>query len=335
MNEKAFFFLFAILLIGGFMSSINNNLSGDVATSTAAHKQAATQSSNSVSSGGSSYRPVGNTISQNRYPTHNDQAKPLTAEEARELKKDIEELYDETWELAQKVNAYQRTLPVSRYADLVQLRATKVSRDYDREYLTLTNTSKGRINISDWYLESYVTDTKVALPQGTIIYKAGGSINTTKDIILQPNQRAFLLTTESPLGVSFRENSCIGYVTEDRYFYPSVTANCKYPYEILERYGDIELDDDSCHDFVRRINSCETIEDDDPRLDDLSGKCKRFIENNFNYSSCVANFENQTWFDDVNDWYVYFERDEKLWRKQREIIRLIDEFDEIVAVIEY
>lgn len=350
MNQGLFFLLFIGGIIGMFIVGANgdfqNGLRSTTATDTSTHQidRASDGYTEKIVVPGPAEEPT-TSLSQgsaggtggswwSRNSTSDTASEPRTNEEIQE---DIEDLYDETWELAQKVESYKRKQPVSPYAELVTLRRSSVStKDPDREYLTLSVTKNApAIDISNWYIESYVTENRVNIPDGTYTYKYGGSINQTKPIILEPSQQAFLITGSSPINVSFQENSCIGYLREHDKFYPSLTNQCPRPMDLMERYGNIELDDDSCYDFVRRVGRCEIIEDDDERLEDLSNRCVKFAQDYLNYNSCVENFSWRTDFDEPNDWYIYFSRDEEQWRKKREIIRLIDENDRVVTVLEY
>lgn len=338
MDERAFLFLFGFLVLAGLLSAINQTASlnpagapdeiplsdfpCDTEPCTEAHT---TQSPTSISQGSTNTNTAATT--NNTTPSEN-----LTEEELRQK---IEDLSDEAWELEKELHAYQRTQPESRYAQWVTLRAnsTKTS-DPDREYFTITLDKKApNIDISDWYMESYVSENRANIPDGVYVYKAGGSINRTAPIILEPNQRAYVYTGESPLGFSYQENSCFGYLRNENLQsgYPS----CPRPINLMERYADIALDDDSCYDYVESLRSCEVVDYDDEELNHLSGSCRSFVRNYLNYNSCVEQFSWQASFDDDNDWYIYFNRDEALWRPEREILRLRDEYDDIVAVIEY
>lgn len=347
MNEKAFFVIFALLILGAFVSGASQNLN----TTTNTNTSSGNQQTVSGSSGGNSYSNTGSSnsnyyntsLSQNNNSSYSGSSggsyttntKPLTDKERDEIKADLEDLYDELWEIEQEYDAVKRRQPVSGYADNVTLQKTSVYREPKYEYLTLKNDSLVDINISEWYLESYVTDKKVAIPDGVALYRDGGVLNKEADIILKPGQRAYLITGESPIGVSFQENSCMGYIAREESIYPSISYQCYDPDYLRKRYSDIELDDDSCYDFISSVWRCETVSMDEPRVLELSGKCRRFIDEHLNYNRCVDNFQNRTEFDDVNDWYIYFEKDEKLWRQKREIIRLIDGNDRIVDVVEY
>jgi len=77
------------------------------------------------------------------------------------------------------------------------------------------------------------------------------------------------------------------------------------------------------------------VDDTNAEFKELSGTCRKFIDKYLNYNSCVDAFSWRTDFEKDDDWYIYFERDEEIWREKREIIRLLDEYDAVVAVIEY
>ena len=340
MGEKGFFILFGGIIIALFVTALQGGGLSNTATTTPStapdrSPEVSTRPSDQGVGGELTYTPPPRFGSRQGSFLSNDPE--LENKSNSEIQAELEDLYDELWQLEQKVDSALRRQPESRYTGAVRLsRSAATSKDPDREYLTLTLDRDARpINISAWYLESYVTDKRMALPNGTKVYRDGGVINQTRPIILEPGGRAYLITGDSPVGVSFQENICAGYLREDERFYPGITYSCPRPIELLERYGNIDLDDDSCYEFVRRAGRCQNIEEDDPRIDDLSGRCERFVREYLNYNGCVAAFSWRTDFHDEGDWYIYFERDEERWRERREIIRLMDQYDEVVAVVEY
>ena len=341
MGEKGFFILFGGLSIGFFVArvqgtTLSNTASSSPGTATTESERAIgnTSRADDGSSNASYTPPPRYGTTQNTYISNRDDVENKSN---TEIQAELEDLYDELWELEQRVDSALRRQPESRYSDYVRLsRSAATSEDPDREYLTLTlDRSAGPVNISSWYVESYVTEKRMALPNGTKIYRDGGVLNQTRPIILQPGGRAFLITGDSPVNVSFQENMCTGYLREHERFYPNTNYNCPRPIELMERYADIDLDDDSCYDFVNQVGRCRMIQEDDPRLDDLSGRCERFVKEYLNYNSCVDAFSWRTDFHNDDDWYIYFERDEERWRRKREIIRLMDQYDEVIAVLEY
>ena len=262
-----------------------------------------------------------------------EELEPLDSEEAEEQ---LADFYDEIDDLREDLRIARLWGERSPYQELVTLRNTQTrTSDFEREYLTLTasRNNERAVNISGWYLESVVTEERAALPDGTRVAKTG-RVNPTAPIFLEPGERAFLLTSESPIGVSFLENDCTGYLAEFQDFRPTLTRNCPRVIDEMERYSGVDLDNDSCYDFVERIRRCEITDEDEVRDADLSGACRNFIIHELDYNACVERHRFDPFFDE-GDWYVYLERDEELWRKEREIIRLIDENDRTIAVIEY
>ena len=187
------------------------------------------------------------------------------------------------------------------------------------------------------------------IPFGARIYKRG-RVNQDEAIVLEPRERAYVLTDESPLGISFHETKCTGYLAEFQDFIPSLTRNCPRPLDELELFGSVDFDNDACYEFVEDVRTCEMPdedevdefrfveksedEDEEDEIVELSRGCKRFIRDNLDYSGCVNNHQFDPFFDQ-GEWYIYLEREDHLWRSEREIIRLIDREGRTVDVLEY
>ena len=255
----------------------------------------------------------------------------------REVESRLESLYRELDSLKEDLREAKLREPVSPYAGMVELGSGN-ARDTDpaREYLTLraaSGNTKG-VNISPWYLESYVTEEVAAIPRGDRVLTKWRS-PVLADIMLLPGESAYLVSDYSPINASFHENACTGYLTNEKTFYPSLGYRCPSPMNELKRVGTIQLDDDECYDFVERMRSCVVPDEDTYDDADLGGACRRFLDQNFGYNNCVAAHVRDPFFDDVGDWHIYLGRDENLWRSEREIIQLKDENGLVVDVIEY
>jgi len=256
----------------------------------------------------------------------------------RELEEKIKDLYDDLDSLSDDLRDLKLREPVSPYGGMATLsRGNARDTDPEKEYLILrANRNNGApLPISDWYLESYVTEKKAALPEGARTLE---TFHSTKDekILLLPGEQAYIITGETPLRVSFHENTCTGYLRDEYDFYPSLSSSyCASPSDELADSSYVDLDDDSCYDFVDSLSRCEYLDEDEIEGADISRGCERFVEKAFNYNDCVLNHKNDPLFDDVGYWRVYLDRTKELWRDEREIIRLIDENDRVVDVLEY
>jgi hypothetical protein len=276
--------------------------------------------------------PKRNTSSADE-PTYSP-ADTLTPEEVEDR---VANIYRDLDELKEEVREVRLRTPASPYSEYIYFsRGNTGEKNPDREYLTLSvkSNAPGDVNISDWYLESYVTDKMSGIPHGDRVIERWRS-PVPSDIILSPGEYAYLITGEAPLNTSFKENVCTGYLNDEADFYPQLGERCPYPLDELERYGKIELDNDKCYEFVERMSSCTTPNDEDYSKSRVGGACSTFIEQTFNYNDCVAIHKDDPYFNRDGYWYVYLGRSRELWRSEREIIRLFDANDRVVAFIEY
>ncbi len=255
----------------------------------------------------------------------------------REVEEKVAAIYRELDQLEAKLREARLREPVSPYKNKVSLSQGSVyTSDPDKEYLMLRAESGDTtgVDISNWYLESYVTGEKASLPEGDRIIEAWRSPQS-EPIVLLPGESAYLITGDSPIDTSFRENMCTGYLNDQKTFYPSLTRSCPYPMDELKRYGKIDLDNDRCYDFVERLGTCTTPDDETYTRSKVGSVCSTFIENTFNHNDCVALHRYDPFFARDGYWRIYLEERTDLWREKREIIRLMDENDAVISVIEY
>jgi hypothetical protein len=255
-----------------------------------------------------------------------------------EVERKVASIYRELDALREDLRKTRLSEPASSYRTLVRLSVGSArDTEAEREYLVLRADSLNPtgVNISDWYLESYVTDESASIPRGDRIMDKWRSPQS-EDIVLMPGETAYLITGDSPINTSFRENRCTGYLAEEDDFSPSLSRSCPRPMDELERFGSrIDLDDDDCYEFLERLGTCVTPEDETYTRSKVGGACSVFIENTFNYNDCVRIHRYDPFFDDTGNWRVYLGERNELWRSEREIIRLMDEADRVIAVIEY
>lgn len=253
-----------------------------------------------------------------------------------EVERELADAYGDVWDIEEELRELRIWGDVSPYEGSVSLRRGNVrTEDEEAEYLIVEASSRNEraINITDWGVESYVTGKRRWIEEGTRIYRRG-SVNTTDPIWLEPGERAYIITGDSPVGVSFHENMCTGYLANHQDFVPSLSRYCPRPEYVMARFADIKLDDDSCWEFVEDMRTCEIPSEEAIENADLSRNCERLLEREFGYNACVDNHRNDPFFDD-GDWYIYLDRGSDLWRVEREIIKLTDADRKTVDVIEY
>ena len=176
------------------------------------------------------------------------------------------------------------------------------------------------VNLSEWTLKSDATGNSVIIPKGTEV-PTSGVVNEDEDIILSPGTRALVISGQSPIGASFRENKCIGYFSTFQRFSPSLPQNCPVPSdELASFYGPDYIRDNACIEYVNKISRCQVTLT--PPVN-ASGACKNFLVQYLHYNGCVTAHRNDTDFKgDV--WRIYLGRTNSMWRTKNELVKLLD-----------
>lgn len=192
-----------------------------------------------------------------------------------------------------------------------------------KEYLRfdVATSAPAPITITGWQLASEVTGNAVRIPDGSLAPTLG-IVNSRQPIALFPGQRAIVHTGRSPIGVSFRENVCTGYLDEFQAFTPSLPKSCPSALDEFERvYGPYHVRDTTCLDYLKTINRCETVTYVSRR--DASASCRAFALKYLNYNGCVVAHRDDASFAGKT-WHIYLGEEESLWRARGEIIKLFD-----------
>lgn len=192
------------------------------------------------------------------------------------------------------------------------------------EYVSIEASSENTapISLSGWSLQSARSGKRAMIPQGTRLLTAG-TIPEITPITLEPGARAIITTGKSPVGVSFRENSCSGYLDQFQSFVPSLdTYSCPlasdelpYTLENAEIYGD------ACFSFLETLPRCTFYTDSFPA--DISGQCRNFVQYVMSYNGCV---QQNRWRPSFTrkDWRIFLGQPQELWAASRDVIRLLD-----------
>lgn len=216
--------------------------------------------------------------------------------------------------------------------------------DPKQEYVTLRASSSAgqNISITGWRLVSGASNFGATIGAGVELPRSG-NINSEGPIVLRPGDAADIVTGESPVGYSFKENMCIGYLAQHQVFYPSLSLSCPAPIdEFNHYYAGNKLNDDACYRLMQNSQRCSTP--DDPSS--LSTYCLRIIDNQLTYNGCVATHQYDSKFTSTN-WRIYLGRPAvdrshqgadqygELWKSSRDAIKLLDQNGKTVALYTY
>lgn len=249
----------------------------------------------------------------------------------------------ELWKAQEDLEDLQRDLQESRlfgtpspYRGTVSL-AKSVgplkSVDGDEEYVTInvSGSADAPVSITGWKLVSVRTNAYGYIPQGVSLFRSG-SVNTPQPISLAPGERAIVVTGRSPIGVSFKENMCSGYLESRQDFHPSLASSCPSPRNDFDRFYDGAASDyQKCRDAIHAIPRCETA--DLPR--GTSNSCWAFAREFFTYNGCLTYHANDRGFWGKT-WRVYLgHRNDDLWPTANDTLKLLDAEGKTVDIFTY
>jgi len=188
------------------------------------------------------------------------------------------------------------------------------------------------ITLVGWSLQSAVTNVRVTIPPAAATFVAG-SLNNVSPITLSSGDTVTITSGPSPVGVSFRENVCSGYLGELQTFTPSLDTNCPSPTDELPLTPEnIQLYGETCIDYFRSIQQCHFPGRETTTT--ITPACRNFAINQLSYNGCVYAHRNDADFAQ-QAWRVYLASSVKLWRATHDVIRLLDDQGRTVDVLTY
>ena len=160
-------------------------------------------------------------------------------------------------------------------------------------------------------MQSAVSGARAIIPQGASFF-AQGTVNTTGPIVLEPGATAILTSGPSPVGISFRENMCSGYLNEHQTFTPELSSECPQTSGALPITAEnIRAYGETCIDFMNSVESCHYPS---KLPETLSPACRAFVTSYFSYSGCVQTYQRSSGFS-LPSWRIYFGAQRELWQK--------------------
>ncbi len=207
------------------------------------------------------------------------------------------------------------------------------SQNPDNEYIEIDVSQNAGVpvDLTGWTLESGATGNAAVIPKGTEV-PVSGIVNAAQDIVLVPGEQALVISGQSPIGASFRDNKCIGYFSDFQNFSPPLPQNCPIPSDELSSfYGANYIRDAACITYVDTLSRCQAALTPPTNV---SGACQSFLIKYLNYNGCVDAHQSDADFEG-NTWRVYLGRTNSMWRTQNEVVKLLDANGKTVDAFSY
>jgi len=202
------------------------------------------------------------------------------------------------------------------------------------EYITLEAHTQNTapISIAGWSLQSVYSHNRPTIPAGTRTFVMG-EIPKQVEIYLDPGENAIVSSGISPIGTSFKETRCTGYLGQFQTFVPSLYESCPSPEsEVLSEPATSRTNDPSCVAFASRIPLCSFYFGEVPS--GITAQCYSLIRNSLTYNGCVSRNSWRPSFSG-DTWRVFLGRGQELWGVDHDVIRLLDREGRVVDVLSY
>lgn len=213
--------------------------------------------------------------------------------------------------------------------DVIGIRASDAREEYIQIAANYSNSES--IDIAGWTIESALSGTRFQIPPGASPFIAG-SANILGPVLLDPGGLALVTSAPSPVGVSFQENMCTGYLAQYQTFDPPLAEECPIPSQVvalteenLRAYGD------RCFDAIANISQCRFPQN---LPTDIYPACRSILMNSLSYNGCLNDNRFRSTFA-KNMWRVYLGASGELWRNSHDAIRLLDAQGRTVSVYVY
>lgn len=235
---------------------------------------------------------------------------------------------------------YKPSPPASELKN--KLKITQVSRVYsetdsaEKEYVVIQADQQNTVKVAltGLTLKSMITGAEYKIGEGSELYYRN-VLNAGNAIFLAPGDMAYINTGNSPVGVSFKENLCTGYLEQYQKFNPTLQRSCPRIYleGLPERPNALS---DDCLDYIQRYQTCNVIKvSEETTVTNKYGReCFSFIQKTADYNFCVNKHQGDKDFV-KKTWRVYLGKSQHIWRIKREWIRLSDPEGKVVAEFTY
>jgi len=285
----------------------------------------------------SSYAHIGNnsadtsryTSYQNRSSGNPQETKRLTALE--EIEQAIREAGIKASEIQRELEILEKASHASPLVGQISIAGRTSAGNVAGEYILLRASPKNtdKVLITGLRLQSSASGHGINIPKAVpLIFQ--NQLNKEEPIFLGPGDSAYIITGRSPLGASFRLNKCTGFFSQYQKFSPGLPNRCPKPKETDLPSGPT-LYNDACRNYINSLPSCRVIVKPPTSI---SPECNRYVTNEINYTKCVERYKNNSDFYDPT-WRVYLNRDDALWKKNRELVHLLDQNGKIIDAITY
>ncbi len=212
--------------------------------------------------------------------------------------------------------------------DYYGARSSNPQQEYLVLYANRTNTAP--ISISGWQLHSRRTARTVSIGGGIETALIGQPTSPTL-VMLAPGHSAVISTGRSPVGISFRENKCTGYLSQFQTFTPTLARKCPYPLPELASARPDLANDKSCANAANSMQPCKAFT---RPPSNVTAECSNLLQDRLTYNGCVNAHRTDADFAGTQ-WYIFLGQTSEVWNNAGDTIDLLDMEGKTITTITY
>lgn len=203
--------------------------------------------------------------------------------------------------------------------------------DPNKEYIEIQarGTNATPLAITGWSFQTS-SGKIIPIPGGSELFIQGVA-NTPTPIVLAPGEKAVLISGRSPVGASFRVNSCSAYLEQLQDFTPPLLRSCPTPLQDLSRQAPHLASDTACLNRISSLPICTAIIQTIP--EQLSDECTDYLYH-IGYNTCVETHKKDIDFK-KSEWRIFLNENTELWKNTNDVIRLYDQNRNLVDTFTY
>ncbi len=222
----------------------------------------------------------------------------------------------------------------SPYAGFVELQIGAAQSDNPNDEYVVIQASQFvslPIPVSGWTIRSALTGVYATVPLAASPFYQG-VVNSVDSIRLSSGDAVLFTSGTSPVGVSFRETTCTGYLSQTQRFVPPLSNACARPATIIPRTAQNEAQyGSSCFDLIERLPQCTF-----PTIvaSNITGACRALLTDTLSYTGCMRSFTTGS-VSNMATWRAYQSSAHELWGNARDTLVLFDGQGRIVTTLSY
>ena len=146
-------------------------------------------------------------------------------------------------------------------------------------WISLVNNGNQSVDVTGWKIQGNVGS--FIIPKAVEVYHPSG-LSPDSNIVMQPGDRLYIYTNNSPISRNFMVNRCVGYLENEIAFNPPLPLLCPQ----IDRQDIIQLSGE-CQNYLISLGVCETPEQNHPTWSDYN--CAQKLKD-INYRGCYEKY---------------------------------------------